>query len=77
MKRVITTADSGKYNCLTTQWGCAAAIWNDPPRCRSRILANTLGESKRGQQNQSILPSTHTSAAVCKSPISAWSAIGG
>ena len=36
-----------------------------------------LGESNRGQQNQSIVPSVETSAAVCRSPISPWSAMGG
>jgi hypothetical protein len=39
--------------------------------------ANTLGESKRGQQNQSTQPSVVTSAAACRSPMSPWSAIGG
>ena len=38
--------------------------------------AKTLGESKRGQQNQSIVPSVATRAAVCRSPISPCSAIG-
>ena len=36
-----------------------------------------LGESNRGQQNQSIVPSVVTSAAVCRSPIRPWSAIRG
>ena len=31
---------------------------------------NTLGESNRGQQNQSSTPSVLTSAAVCRSPTS-------
>jgi len=31
-----------------------------------------LGESNRGQQNQSTVPSPLTSAAVCRSPISPW-----
>jgi hypothetical protein len=34
---------------------------------------NTLGESNRGQQNQSTAPSVVTSAAVCRSPIMPWS----
>ena len=36
-----------------------------------------LGESKRGEQNQSITPCVSTSAAVCRSPMSPWSAIAG
>src|SRR5690349_3931624 len=39
--------------------------------------ANRLGESNLGQQNQSIVPSTATSAAVCRSPIRPCSAIVG
>jgi hypothetical protein len=35
-----------------------------PPFSSSRREANTLGESKRGQQNQSTVPSVVTSAAV-------------
>ena len=41
-----------------------------------RIL-ESLGESNRGAQNQSIDPSSATSAAVCRSPMSPWSAMGG
>jgi hypothetical protein len=36
-----------------------------------------LGESKRGAQNQSMVPSVVTSAAVCMFPIRPWSAISG
>ncbi|GAB3339092.1 hypothetical protein GCM10027452_12020 [Micromonospora halotolerans] len=36
----------------------------EPPRSRSRTLAKMLGESKRGAQNQSIVPSQVTRAAV-------------
>ena len=36
----------------------------------------TLGESKRGQQYQSMVPSVPTSATVCRSPIRPCSAIG-
>ncbi len=36
-----------------------------------------LGESNRGQQNQSIDPSLVTSAAVWRSPIRPWSSMGG
>ena len=32
------------------------AIWKHPPLASSRIAAKTLGESKRGKQNQSIDP---------------------
>ena len=44
--------------------------------CRSRIAAKTLGESKRGQQYQSIVPSVPTSATVRRSPMTPCSAIG-
>ena len=40
-----------------------------PPWSASSKDAHTLGESKRGQQNQSTVPSVVTSAAVCRSPI--------
>ena len=48
-----------------------------PPPLASSSDAKTLGESKRGAQNQSMVPSVATSAAVCRSPISPWSAISG
>ena len=40
-----------------------------PPFSASSSDAKTLGESNRGQQNQSTVPSVVTSAAVCRSPI--------
>jgi len=40
------------------------------------MAANADGESNRGLQYQSIVPSVPTSAAVCRSPISLCSAIG-
>jgi hypothetical protein len=43
---------------------------------RHWLAAKTLGESKRGQQYQSIVPSVPTSATVCRSPIRPCSAIG-
>ena len=36
-----------------------------------------LGESKRGAQNQSMVPPVETKAAVCMFPIKPWSAING
>ena len=53
----------------------SGATRNTPPWPASRIAANTLGESKRGQQYQSIVPSVPTSATVCRSPIKPRSAI--
>ena len=41
-----------------------------------REQLRSLGESKLGQQYQSIVPSVPTSAAVCRSPIRPCSAIG-
>jgi hypothetical protein len=49
---------------------------NRPPRSASRIAPKTLGESKRGQQYRSIVPSVPTSATVCRSPIRPCSAMG-
>src|SRR3712207_6174148 len=46
-----------------------------PPRSSSRSAPKTLGESNRGQQNQSTDSSVVISAEVCRSPISPWSAI--
>ena len=46
-----------------------------PALSSSSSAPNTLGESNRGQQNQSIEPSVLTSAAVCRSPISPCSEI--
>ena len=77
MNRVIRIAVSGKYSCLTTASSPSAAIRKRPPLSWSSSDANTLGASKRGQQNQSIVPSVLTNAAVCKSPIRPCSAIGG
>ncbi len=78
MNRVISTAVSWKYHCLrVTPSRASGAIRKYPPRSRSSSAANTLGESNRGQQNQSMLPPVVTSAAVCRSPISPCSAIGG
>jgi hypothetical protein len=66
---VISIAVSGKYNCLDTYLSVAGAIRAYPPLSASSSDANTLGESNRGQQNQSTVPSVVTSAAVCRSPI--------
>ena len=48
-----------------------------PPFSQSSRAPNTLGESKRGQQNQSMVPSVVTKAAVCRSPIRPWFSISG
>src|SRR4051794_1123445 len=53
----------------------AGRIRKCPPRSSSSNAPNTLGESNRGQQNQSIDPSVVTRAAVWRSPINAWSAM--
>jgi hypothetical protein len=54
MNRVISMAVSG-------------TIRNQPPWSASSSKANTLGESKREQQNQPTVPSVLNSAAVCRS----------
>lgn len=46
------------------------------PRSSSSNAPNTLGESNRGQRNQSTEPSVLTNAAVRRSPTGPWSAIG-
>ena len=76
-KRVMRTAVSGRYSCLVAKASCVGRMRKWPPCWRSRIAPNTLGESKRGVQNQSIEPCVLTSAAVCRSPIRPWSAIKG
>ena len=53
------------------------ATWKNPPCRRSSKAAKMLGESNRGAQNQSMVPSVDTSATVCKSPMSPCAAIGG
>jgi hypothetical protein len=55
----------------------SGATRKKPPRSASRSAAKTLGESKLGQQYQSIVPSTATSATVWRSPMTPCSAIGG
>ena len=53
------------------------AMRKKPPRSASSSAPKTLGESKLGQQYQSMVPSTATSATVYRSPITPCSAIGG
>ena len=43
-----------------------------PPRSASSSEASTLGESNRGQQKKSTVPSLVTRAHVCRSPMSPW-----
>ena len=47
------------------------------PAPRSSRLPNTLGESKRGMQSQSIAPSDAISAPVWQSERNAYSSMGG
>ena len=75
MNRVIRIAVSGWYICWDVYGSPVGRTRKWPPRSSSSRAPNTLGESKRGQQNQSIDPSVVTSAAVCRSPISPWSAM--
>ena len=67
----------GRYSCRVTYPSVAGAMRKKPPRSRSSSEANTLGESNRGQQYQSTVPSVATSAAVCRSPMSPWSSMAG
>src|SRR4051794_37784371 len=73
--RVTRTAVSGRYICLEVYAVFAGRIRKWPPRSSSSSAPNTLGESKRGQQNQSIDPSVVTRAAVCRSPMIPCSAM--
>lgn len=77
MNRVTRIAVSGKYNCFVVYVVFSGATRKCPPFSRSSSDPNTLGESKRGQQNQSIVPSVVTRAAVWRSPISPWFSIRG
>src|SRR3954452_13061294 len=74
-KRVTRTAVSGRYICLAVYAASAGRIRKCPPRSSSSSAPNTLGESKRGQQNQSTEPSVVIRAAVCRSPMIPWSAM--
>src|SRR3954469_10745820 len=74
-KRVTRTAVSGRYICLAVYVSSAGRIRKCPPRSSSSSAPNTLGESKRGQQNQSTEPSVVIRAAVCRSPMIPWSAM--
>ena len=74
---MISTLVSGKYSCLCLPIAVDRPQAKCPPRSASSIEANTLGESNRGEQYQSIVPSVPTSATVCRSPITPCSAIGG
>ena len=76
-KRVISTLVSGKYSCLFCHSPSAGRSAKCPPRSASSNEANMLGESNRGEQYQSIVPSVLISATVWRLPITPWSAIGG
>ncbi len=64
MNRVMSTAVSGKYSCFPAPVNPAGRMRQNPPRSRSSNDANIDGESNRGQQNQSTVPSVDTSAVV-------------
>jgi hypothetical protein len=55
---------------------CRAGRRERLARARDRLAAEDTGESKRGQQYQSIVPSVPTSATVRRSPVKPCSAIG-
>ena len=65
-----------RHRLIRRVLGVRGEMRNRPPRSASRIAAKMLGESKRGQQYQSIVPSVPTSATVWRSPIRPCSAIG-
>ena len=75
--RVKRIAVSGMYICFVERTGATGANAKRPPRRSSSSDAKTLGESNRGQQNQSIVPSVATRATLCRSPIIPWSAMEG
>ena len=77
MNRVIRQADWGKYICVVVQSSSLGAIRKYPPFRASRSEAKMLGESKRGAQKKSIVPSFVTSADVCRSPMRPWSLMRG
>ena len=66
---VTRIAVSGMYICLTVRTSEEGARENRPPPRSSSSEAKTLGESNRGQQNQSMVPSMATRAALWRSPI--------
>ncbi len=77
MNRVTRTAVSGKYSCLLVNTSTVGRIRKCPPFSWSSNAPKTLGESKRGAQNQSTEPSVLTSALVWRSPMRPWSAMSG
>jgi hypothetical protein len=64
---VTSTLVPGLYGCLVRIASDRTA--KQPPRPESRTDANTAGESNRGRQHQSIVPSVATGATVCGSPV--------
>jgi hypothetical protein len=66
---VTSTLVSGLYSWLVRT--ASARTAKQPPRSASSRDANTAGESNRGRQHQSIVPSVATSATVCRSPTTA------
>ena len=75
-KRVMRTLVSGRYSCLQVASGSFGPMRKRPPRRSSRMRRRRSGESKRGQQYQSIVPSVATRATVCRSPMTPCSSIG-
>jgi hypothetical protein len=57
---------------LSNRTWTAASVWKKPPRWPSGLAPNTLGESKCGQQSQTIVPFAATTATVRPSLIRRW-----
>ena len=69
-KVVSRTLVSAMYSCRVSMIVELGLILKWPPTSWSKTAANTLGESKRGKQHQSMEPSVPTSAAEDILPIS-------
>lgn len=68
-KRVMSIAVSGKYSCFVSKASARGRVLKWPPRSLSSSDPKMLGESKRGLQNQSMVPSVATRAEVWRSPM--------
>src|SRR4051794_14558041 len=76
VRQVVTSVIVPGSYVRATGWSTPNGPTRKPPAWRSSRLPNTLGESKRGTQSQSTVPSGATSAPVWQSDRNAYSAIG-
>ena len=76
LNSVSSTRVPGRYRRRTWLMRVAGAICQWPLRSSPSSAAKQASESNRGRHSQSMEPSRLISAAVCRSPTSAYSSIG-